>query len=144
MTNHQRQLFSIDHKSPQCFKKRVIAKTNKTKSDFNSWSPPAQPAKWHHSTSLSISLSHAFADTNPSMPSVSSKAFYLLPCCYSSCSCSCSCCYLQAPAKIAARRRYRPPITNLTAHYNSQCCVRFHFCFYQEAQKRLQTCLNQA
>ena len=32
MTYHQTQLFSIDHKSPQCLKK-TIAKTNKTKSD---------------------------------------------------------------------------------------------------------------
>ena len=46
------------------------------------------------------------------------------------------------PAEIAARWRYRPPIKNMTAHYNSQFCVSFHCCFLQEAQKRLWTCLN--
>ena len=42
----------------------------------------------------------------------------------------------------AARWRYRPPIKNLTSHYNSQFCDSFHCCFLQEAQKRLWTCLN--
>ena len=46
------------------------------------------------------------------------------------------------PTKIAARWRYRPPIKNMTAHYNSQVCVSFHCCFLQEAQKSLWTCLN--
>ena len=46
--------------------------------------------------------------------------------------------------KIAARWRYRPPIKNLTSHYNSQFCVSFHCCFFQEAQKRLWTCPNGA
>ena len=36
------------------------------------------------------------------------------------------------PLKIAARWRYRLPINNLTAHYNSQFCVSFHFGFAQE------------
>ena len=49
-----------------------------------------------------------------------------------------------AGVNLAARWRYRPSIKNLTAHYNSQFWVSFHFCFYQEAQKRLQTCLNWA
>ena len=115
MTNHQTQFFSIDHKFPQCFKTRLV-KINKTKSEFNRWTPSAKPAKCHQSTSLSISLGHAFADIDPSMPNITSEAFYLLPCCHSSSCCSCLCCYLQAPAKIAARWRYRPPITSLTAH----------------------------
>ena len=38
------------------FKKRVMAKTNKLKSDFNRWTPPGEPAFCHHSTSLRISL----------------------------------------------------------------------------------------
>ena len=78
MTDHQAQLFSLDHRFPQCFKNRASAKTNKTKSDFNRWTPRAQPAKCHHSTFLSISLTHAFADNNLSMPNMNSKAFYLL------------------------------------------------------------------
>ena len=41
------------------------------------------------------------------------------------------------PAEIAARWRYRPPIKNMTAHYNSQFCVRFHCCLLQEAQNCL-------
>ena len=126
------------------FQKIVIAKTNKLNSDFNWGTPPSKPTKCHQSTSLSRSLSHAFADTDPRMPNMTSEAFYLLPCCYSSSCCSCLCCYLQAPAKIAARLRYRPPIKNRTAHYDSQFCVSFNFCFYQEAQKRLYTCLNGA
>jgi hypothetical protein len=105
MTNQQTQLFSIDHKSPQCLKKRVISKTNILTSDFNRWTPPAQHAFCHQSTSLSRSLGHAFADNNPSMPNMSSEAFYPLQCCHSSSCCFCSCCYLQAPAKIAARWR---------------------------------------
>ena len=32
-------------------------------------------------------------------------------------------------AKFAARWRYRLPFNNLTAHYNSQFCVSFHFSF---------------
>ena len=40
----------------------------------------------------------------------------------------------RAPPKIATRWRYRLPINNLTAHYNSQFCVSFHFGFAQEAQ----------
>ena len=96
---------SIDHKSPQCLKKRVISKTNISTSDFNRWIPPSQPSQLHQSTSLSRSLGHAFAETNPSMPNMSSEAFYPLQCCHSSSSCFCSCCYLQAPAKIAARWR---------------------------------------
>ena len=43
---------------------------------------------------------------------------------------------LRSPEEIAARWRYRPPIKNMTAHYNSHCC------FLQEAQKRLWMCLN--
>ena len=39
--------------------------------------------------------------------------------------------------KIAARWRYRLPSNNLTAHYNSQFFVSFHFDFDQEAQKCL-------
>ena len=50
----------------------------------------------------------------------------------------------RSPAEIAARWRYRPPIKNMTAHYNSQCCVSFFCCLLQEAQKRLWTCLNGA
>ena len=50
----------------------------------------------------------------------------------------------RSPAEIAARWRYRPPITNMTAHCNSQFCVSFHCCLLQEAQKRLWTCLNGA
>ena len=38
------------------FKKSVFAKTNKTKSDLNSGTPPAQPALSHHMISLSTSL----------------------------------------------------------------------------------------
>ena len=140
MTNHQTQLFSTNHKSPQYIKKN-IAKNNKIKLDYNLGTLPAQPVKCHQSTSLSISLGHAFADTDPSMPNMTSEAFYLLPCCYSSSGCSCSCFYLQSPAKIAARWPCRPPITNLRAHYNSQPCGSIHFCFYQEAQN---TCLNEA
>ena len=60
---------------------------------------------------------------------MTSEAFYLLPCCHSTCCCSCLCCYLQTSSKIAARWRYRPPITNLTAHNNSQFCVSFNFVF---------------
>ena len=35
----------------------------------------------------------------------------------------------RSPAEIAARWRYRPPIKNLTAHYNSPFCVSFSFLF---------------
>ena len=48
------------------------------------------------------------------------------------------------PAEITARWRYRPPIKNMTAHYNSQFCVSVYCCFLQEAQKRLWMCLNGA
>ena len=37
------------------------------------------------------------------------------------------------PPKITARWRHRLPIKNLTAHYDSQFCVSFYFCFAQEA-----------
>ena len=47
-------------------------------------------------------------------------------------------------AEIAARWHYRPPIKNMTSHYNSQFSVSVHCCFLQEAQKRLWTCLNGA
>ena len=43
--------------------------------NINWWTPPAQHAFCHHLTSLSRSLGHAFADTNPSMPNMSSKSF---------------------------------------------------------------------
>ena len=48
----------------------------------------------------------------------------------------------RTPAQIADRWRYRPPIKNLTAHQNSPVSVSFHFCLYQEAQRRLQTFQN--
>ena len=38
------------------------------------------------------------------------------------------------PPKIAARWRYRLPIENLTAHYNTQFCVSFNFWFCQKAR----------
>ena len=38
---------------------------------------------------------------------------------------------------VAARWRYKPPINNLTAHYDRQFYVRFHFFSHQEAQKQL-------
>ena len=39
--------------------------------------------------------------------------------------------------------RWSPPnIKYLTAYYNSQFCVSFNFCFCQETQKRLYTCLK--
>ena len=41
------------------------------------------------------------------------------------------------PAKIAARLRCGVPIQNLRAHYNSQFCVSFHFCFHQESPRHL-------
>ena len=41
----------------------------------------------------------------------------------------------QSPQKITARWRYRLPIKNLTAHYNSQLCVSFHFCFLPGSPK---------
>ena len=47
----------------------------------------------------------------------------------------------RSPAEIAARWRYRTPIKNMTAHYNSQFFVSFHCCLLQEAQKCLWTCL---
>ena len=50
----------------------------------------------------------------------------------------------RSPAEIAARWRYRPPIKNMTAHYDSQFCVSFHCCLLQEAPNRLWTCLNGA
>ena len=50
----------------------------------------------------------------------------------------------RSPAEITARWRYRPPIKNLTSHYDSQFCVSFHCCFLKEAQQRLWTCLNGA
>ena len=50
----------------------------------------------------------------------------------------------RSSTEIAARWRYRPPIKNITAHYNNQFCVSFHCCFLQEAQKRLWKCLNWA
>ena len=34
----------------------------------------------------------------------------------------------QSPQKIAVKWRYKHPIKNLTAHYNSNFCVSFHFC----------------
>ena len=37
-----------------------------------------------------------------------------------------------APPEMAARWRCVLLIDNLTAHYNSQFCVSFHFCFKQE------------
>ena len=113
--------------SPHFFKKKFITKTNKTKLDFNTWTLSAYPAKCHQSTSLRILLGHAFANTYPSIPNMTYEGFYLLPCCFSFSCCSCSCCHLQAPAKISARWRYRPPITNLTAHHKSQFGVSFNF-----------------
>ena len=41
------------------------------------------------------------------------------------------------PAKIAARWRYGPPMTNLKVHYNSQFFLIFHFCIDQEDRRRL-------
>ena len=38
------QLFPVDRKSPQCFRKKDILKTNKSVKDFNWWDPPASPA----------------------------------------------------------------------------------------------------
>ena len=39
--------------------------------------------------------------------------------------------------ETAARLRCEPLINNLTAHYNSQLCVRFHFRFHWEALRHL-------
>ena len=37
------------------------------------------------------------------------------------------------PPEIAARWRCVPQIKKMTAHYNSQFCVSFHYCFHWEA-----------
>ena len=37
------------------------------------------------------------------------------------------------PPEIAARWRCVPLIKNMTAHYNSQFCVSFHYCIDWEA-----------
>ena len=37
------------------------------------------------------------------------------------------------PPEIAARWRCIPLIKNMTAHYNRQFCVSFHYCFHWEA-----------
>ena len=39
----------------------------------------------------------------------------------------------QPPLEIAARWRCVSVIKNMTAHYNSQFCVSFHYCFHWEA-----------
>ena len=99
-------------------KKKKNSKTNILKSNFNRWTSPSKPTKYHKSTSLSRSLGHALADTNQGMPNMSSE---VLQCCYSSSSSSSSWCYLQALGKIATRRRYRPPFTNLTVLCKLYC-----------------------
>ena len=39
VTNHQTQLFTINHKSPQCQEKGGISKTIISTADFNRWTP---------------------------------------------------------------------------------------------------------
>ena len=40
----------------------------------------------------------------------------------------------QPPPEIAAKWHCVPLIKNMTAHYNSQFCVSFHYCFHWEAK----------
>ena len=132
------KLFSIDRKCPQCFKIKFMTKTNKSNSDLLWWTfPPSKPTKQSMSLHIENSFSEPPPDVRPRPPKGSTKHptksffsskfliwFRGLP-------------RRRLPPKINARCNYRPPIKNMTAHYNSPFCVSFHFCFHQEAQKRL-------
>ena len=121
-----------------------MGKTNKSKSDFWRWTPLAPPVFYFMSLDIENSLSEPQANIRARPPKGSrsillkyffSSKFMILSR------------YLprrRSPAEIAARWRYRPLRKNLTAYCDSQFCVSFHFCFYHESQKRLQTCQNGA
>ena len=50
------QLFPVDRKSPRCFRKKDILKTNKSVKDFNWWDPPASPAPTYEGQETKNSL----------------------------------------------------------------------------------------
>ena len=132
MINHETQLFSIDHKSPQIFKKDIMPKPIKQSQILISGHPlPSLPntitrllLAYHWAMFCQNWSEDAKHDFRGILPVTMLLLLRLL--------------FLQLLV------RYRPPFTNLTAHYKSQFCLGLNFGFYREAKKRLYTCLNGA
>jgi hypothetical protein len=59
------QLFPVDGKSPQCFRKKDILKTNKSIKDFNWCTPPSSPASTDGEQDTKKSLTEPCAELRP-------------------------------------------------------------------------------
>ena len=69
------QLFPVDPKSPQCFRKKDILKTNKLIKDFNWWTPPSSPASTDGGQDTKKSLTEPRAKLRPRPRRWSNKPF---------------------------------------------------------------------
>ena len=69
------QLFPVDRKSPQCFRKKDLLKTNKLVQDFNWWTPPSSPASTDGGQDTKKSLTEPRAELLPRPQRWSNKPF---------------------------------------------------------------------
>ena len=69
------QLFSVDLKSPRCFRKKDIIKTKKSIKDLFRWTPPSSPASTDGEQDTKKSLTEPRAELRPRPRSWSNKPF---------------------------------------------------------------------
>ena len=69
------QLFPVDRKSPRCFRKKDLLKTNKSVKDFNWWTPPSSPASTDGGQDTKKSLTEPRAELRPRPRRWSNKPF---------------------------------------------------------------------
>ena len=69
------QLFPVDLKSPRCFRKKDILKTNKLIKDLFRWTPPSSPASTDGEQDTKKSLTEPRAELRPQPRRWSNKPF---------------------------------------------------------------------
>ena len=69
------QLFPVDCKSPRCFRKKDILKTNKLIKDLFRWTPPSSPASTDGEQDTKKSLTEPRAELRPRPRRWSNKPF---------------------------------------------------------------------
>ena len=118
----RRNFFSINLKSHQCFNKKKFKPINWTQI-FNCGRKRPTKKTSSYCKIIEVTQSGKFSRRS-SVITILPKLFFS-----KSLILSTGLQRRQSPPQITARWRYRLPMKNLTAHYNIQFCVSFHFCF---------------